>query len=156
MTGQLRFFGTLILAIQLSSCPESTRMAWEFEYPGTKSATLNSCKQVLEDLGYEIEIYAPESNLVVTTAKPVKYYLRRYDYSLVLGISDRLKVYVTAQEYVYKRGSQLSLFGKTMLDSDVKDKLPFGLQTTIINPIRGEFQQLGINELINGHPRSKG
>ncbi len=146
MSGKLRFFGSLILAIQLSSCPESTRMAWEFDYPGTKAATLVACKQILEELGYEIDVYAPESNLIVTTQQPIKYFLQRYDYSLVLGIEDRLKIFVTAQKYVYKRGSQLSLFGSTMIENEQEDKLPFKLQNEILNPIRGKLQTQGIIE----------
>ncbi|MFH1851489.1 MAG: hypothetical protein ABIA75_04025 [Candidatus Neomarinimicrobiota bacterium] len=146
MIGNLRAVGAIVLAIQLSSCPDAPRMAWKFDYPGYQAAALTTTKQVLEDLGYQIDVYAPESNLIATGLQSAKYSLRRYDYVLIVRVADRIEVFISAQQFIYKRGSELSLFGKSMVDTDVQDRLPLALQGRIMEPVEREFRRLGYSE----------
>ncbi len=118
-------------------------MAWEFEYDQPTDQILEECKNLLENTGYEIEVYAPESNIVVSEVSEIKYLLRRYDYQVIIMVSDRIQVFLSATKFVYKRGSELSLFGKQMVDYDVEDRLPLKAQEKIMQPLNVELQRLG-------------
>jgi len=141
--------GALILAVQFSACPAPTRMAWKYDYPGSKSETLDICKTVLEDLGYSIDIYAPESQFLVTDTRAARYFIRQYQYSVIIGVADQVNIYLTASKDIFKRSSQVSLFGSTMLNSEAEDKLPKFLQDKIIFPINARLKLFAIEESIN-------
>jgi len=141
--------GALILAVQFSACPAPTRMAWKYDYPGSKSETLDICKTVLEDLGYSIDIYAPESQFLVTDTRAARYFIRQYQYSVIIGVADQVNIYLTASKDIFKRSSQVSLFGSTMLNSEAEDKLPKNLQDKIIFPINARLKLFAIEESIN-------
>ncbi len=125
-------------------------MAWTYDFSGTPSATLITCKEVLEDLGYELDVYAPESNLLVTVSRPAKYYFQRFDYTLVINVTDRVYIYATAEKYVFKRGSQWAVLGKEMLAVEAQDKLPVKLQNRIIAPVHIGLKQSGLMEYHEG------
>ena len=148
MISQLRFLGALILAVQFSACPAPTRMAWKYDYPGSKSETLDICKTTLEELGYSIDIYAPESQFLVTEARAARYFMRQYQYSVIIGVTDEVNIYLTASKDIFKRSSQVSLFGSTMLNSEAEDKLPKKLQDKIIFPINAQLKSFAIEQSI--------
>lgn len=128
-------------------------MTWEFDFDGSQVQTLEKCKAVLEQAGYEIYVYAPESNLVATEVAVAKYYLRRYDYQVIVLVTDRIQVFLSATKFVYKRSSEWSLFGKEMLDYDVEDRLPVRVQEKILEPLGRQLKQMGYLPFAAGKSR---
>lgn len=119
-------------------------MAWQFEFNQPKARAFAQCRTVLEDNGYDIEVYAPESYFIVTTERSDHHLLQKFDYALVLVFNDRLDIYITASKYVYKRGSQLALLGREMLNQEAADRLPYRLQRKIIEPLQLSLQEYQI------------
>ncbi len=135
-----------IMAVQFSMCPEPPRMIRYFSYKGSPEEALQTCKQTLEGMGYDIAYYAPESFLLVTTPQPVARDIRRYDYALAVYVEDYIHVHIIAQKYVFKRGSETSIGGKKLVATETSDRLPYSLQQKIFFPLIAAFKEAGLPE----------
>jgi len=117
-----------------------------FNYTGNPAEVVAMCKSVLDSLQYEIEIYAPESRVIVTVPQVVKKDFRRYSYSVVIQVEDLIKVILVSKRHIFKRGSELSLGGKELTEMQVTDKLPYSIQQKIFWPLATEFKKYGWEE----------
>ena len=84
-------------------CSNPPRMSKEYDFIRNKLEVLNICKNILEDLDYEIDIYAPEvySNDKVNRLRRV---LRRYDYIIYIEVNDRIEIHLSAERSIFNRG----------------------------------------------------
>ncbi|HIN25732.1 MAG TPA: hypothetical protein EYM74_00270, partial [Candidatus Marinimicrobia bacterium] len=62
----------VVLAVQLSFCPERPRMIRYFNYECTQEEALELAKNSLLDLGYKIDLVAPEGYFMLTKIQGVK------------------------------------------------------------------------------------
>ena len=62
----------VVLAVQFSFCPERPRMIRYFNYECVQEEALELAKNSLLDLGYRIDLMAPEGNFMVTKMQGVK------------------------------------------------------------------------------------
>ncbi len=123
-------------------------MVRSFRYQVSQEEALLLSRQILEDLGYEIEFYTKESYLIKTILSPLKKDFRRYDYSLAIVVEDHVDVYIIAQKNIFKRGSETSLGGgKPMTETDTVDWLPYSLQKKIYLPLINEFSNNGFTQV---------
>ncbi|MFQ6678245.1 MAG: hypothetical protein ACE5D0_07985 [Fidelibacterota bacterium] len=137
-----------LLSVQFSFCPNPPRMVRSFRYQVSQEEALLISRQVLENLGYEIEFFTKESYLIKTINMPVKKDFRRYDYSLAIVVEDRVEAYIIAQKHIFKRGSETSIGGgKSMTEMDTVDWLPYSLQKKIYLPLIDEFSKNGLTQV---------
>ncbi len=130
----------ILLAIRFSTCNAPQQLTKEFSYEIPKDEVLDRCKSILISLNYDIDLYAPESALLVTQKKRLKHSFRRYDYAVVVIVSDRIEVFLSVEKWVFNRGSELSTSGERMYRVQREDILPEKLQNQVFQPIIQAFQ----------------
>ncbi|MFQ6611543.1 MAG: hypothetical protein ACE5D2_00385 [Fidelibacterota bacterium] len=131
----------LALPLKISTCSAPKRLTKEFNYQIPKDQVLDKCKQDLLRLGYEIDIYAPETGLLVTKKKKLKRSFRRFDYLVVVIVTDKIEVFLGVEKWVFKRGSEVSTSGKSLYQTQSEDVLPVKLRKKIFQPIIQSFEK---------------
>ena len=125
-------------------------MVRNFRYDSSQLKAMEISRQVLENLGYDIEFYTKESYLIKTTVAPIKKDLRRYDYAIAVIVEDHVQVYIIAQKQIFKRGSETTIGGgKSITEADIVDWLPYSIQQKIFWPLIEEFSKYGLKEIQN-------
>ena len=143
----IRTFLSVVLALQFSFCPERPRMIRYFDYEYTQKEALVLAKDSLLDLGYKIDLSAPEGYLFLTKPQPVEKDIRKYSYRIAVIVEDRVEVVIVAQRQIFKRDSEASIGGKDLIQNQISDKLPYSLQRSIFYPIIDEFSMNGLVEV---------
>ena len=110
-------------------------MVREYIYEIPKSDVLEHCRDVLVKLDYEIDIYASETDILITKPLKISRALRRYDYIVFVQVTDRVEIFVAAERSVFKRGSESTVGGSGLIEKQSEDTLPLSLQKRILIPI---------------------
>jgi hypothetical protein len=110
-------------------------MVREYIYEIPKSDVLEHCRNILVKLDYEIDIYASETDILITKPIKIRRTLRRYDYIVFVQVTDRIEIFVAAERSVFKRGSESTVRGSSLIEKQSEDALPFSLQKRILIPI---------------------
>ena len=110
-------------------------MVREYFYEIPKSDVLEHCRDVLVKLDYEIDIYASETDILITKPLKIRRALRRYDYIVFVQVTDRVEIFVAAERSIFKRGSESTVGGSSLIEKQSEDALPFTLQKRILIPI---------------------
>ena len=131
---------SLFLIFQIIQCTNPPRMVREYIYEIPKSDVLEHCRNVLVKLDYEIDIYASETDILITKPIKIRRVLSRYDYIVFVQVTDRIEIYVAAESgweesIFFKRGSESTVGGSSLNEKQSEDALPFSLQKRILIPI---------------------
>jgi len=131
---------SLFLIFQIIQCTNPPRMVREYIYEIPKSDVLEHCRDLLVKLDYEIDIYASETDILITKPIKIRRVLSRYDYIVFVQVTDRIEIYVAAESgweesSVFKRGSESTVGGSSLNEKQSEDALPFSLQKRILIPI---------------------
>ena len=126
---------SLFLIFQIIQCTNPPRMVREYIYEIPKSDVLEHCRDVLVKLDYEIDIYASETDILITKPIKIRRTLRRYDYIVFVQVTDRIEIFVAAERSVFKRGSESTVGGSGLIKKQSEDTLPLSLQKRILLPI---------------------
>jgi len=126
---------SLLLIFQIIQCTNPPRMVREYIYEIPKSDVLEHCRDLLVKLDYEIDIYASETDILITKPLKIRRALRRYDYIVFVQVTDRVEIFVAAERSVFKRGSESTVGGSSLIEKQSEDALPFTLQKRILIPI---------------------
>ena len=118
-------------------------MIRSYDYSINKYETLEICKTILEELEYEIDIYAPESYILTTKATRLRKVLRKYNYIIYVQVSDRINIHISAERSIFNRGSESSIGGSSVIIKQTETYLPLSIQKKIFDPIN--------NRLINNN-----
>jgi hypothetical protein len=110
-------------------------MVREYFYEIPKSDVLEHCRDLLVKLDYEIDIYASETDILITKPLKIRRALRRYDYIVFVQVTDRVEIFVAAERSIFKRGSESTVGGSSLIEKQSEDALPFTLQKRILIPI---------------------
>lgn len=110
-------------------------MVREYIYEIPKSDVLEHCRDLLVKLDYEIDIYASETDILITKPIKIRRVLSRYDYIVFVQVTDRVEIFVAAERSVFKRGSESTVGGSSLIEKQSEDALPFTLQKRILIPI---------------------
>ena len=110
-------------------------MVREYIYEIPKSDVLEHCRDLLVKLDYEIDIYASETDILITKPIKIRRTLRRYDYIVFVQVTDRIEIFVAAERSVFKRGSESTVGGSGLIEKQSEDTLPLSLQKRILIPI---------------------
>ena len=120
-------------------CSNPPRMNKTYDFKKTKLEVLKICKDILQDLDYEIDIYAPESFMLTTKSTRLRRVLRRFDYVIYLEVSDRIEVHISAERSIFNRGSESSIGGEGIILKQVETYMPYSLQKKIFEPINSKL-----------------
>ena len=145
----IRSLLSVLLAVQFSFCPERPRMIRYFDYEYTQKEALSIAKNSLLDLGYKIDLSAPEGYFFLTKPQPVEKDIRKYSYRIAVVVEDRVEVVIVAQRQIFKRDSEASIGGRDLIQTQTSDKLPYSLQRSIFYPIIDEFSRNGLVEVLD-------
>lgn len=126
---------SLFLIFQIIQCTNPPRMVREYIYEIPKSDVLEHCRDLLVKLDYEIDIYASETDILITKPIKIRRVLSRYDYIVFVQVTDRVEIFVAAERSVFKRGSESTVGGSSLNEKQSEDALPFSLQKRILIPI---------------------
>ena len=126
---------SLFLIFQIIQCTNPPRMVREYIYEIPKSDVLEHCRNILVKLDYEIDIYASETDILITKPIKIRRGLGRYDYIVFVQVTDRIEIYVAAERSVFNRGSESTIGGSSLIEKQSEDALPFSLQKKILIPI---------------------
>ena len=118
-----------------------------FNYDCAQDEALELAKNSLLDLGYKIDLMAPEGYFMVTKMQGVKKDIRQYAFRIAVLVEDRVEVIIIAQRKVFKRDSEASIGGKDLIQTETSDRLPYSLQRSIFYPIINEFTKNGLVEV---------
>ncbi len=110
-------------------------MVREYQYSIPKADVLDICRKVLVKLDYDIDIYAAESNMLVTKPIKLRRALRRYDYVVYVQVSDRIEIHVAAERSIFKRSSESTVGGSGFIEKQSEPAMPYNLQKKIFYPI---------------------
>ena len=122
-------------------------MVNHYSYLIPKDEVLALCKRAILKLDYDIDIYAPESNILITKSRKIRRVLRRYDYVIYIQVGDKVNVHISAERSIFNRGSESTLGGSSIIIKQTETYLPTSIQMKIFDPIHknlmmNDFKQL--------------
>ena len=129
----------LITTVLFVGCANPPRMVRGYDYSINKYETLEICKTILEELEYEIDIYAPESYILTTKPTRLRKVLRKYNYIIYVQVSDRINIHISAERSIFNRGSEASIGGSSMTIKQTETYLPLSIQKKIFDPINNKL-----------------
>ena len=129
----------LITTVLFVGCANPPRMVRGYDYSINKYETLEICKTILEELEYEIDIYAPESYILTTKPTRLRKVLRKYNYIIYVQVSDRINIHISAERSIFNRGSESSIGGSSITIKQTETYLPLSIQKKIFNPINNKL-----------------
>ena len=129
----------LITTVLFVGCANPPRMVRGYDYSINKYETLEICKTILEELEYEIDIYAPESYILTTKPTRLRKVLRKYHYIIYIQVSDRINIHISAERSIFNRGSESSLGGSSITIKQTETYLPLSIQKKIFDPINNKL-----------------
>jgi len=129
----------LITTVLFVGCANPPRMVRGYDYSINKYETLEICKTILEELEYEIDIYAPESYILTTKPTRLRKVLRKYNYIIYVQVSDRINIHISAERSIFNRGSESSIGGSSITIKQTETYLPLSMQKKIFDPINNKL-----------------
>jgi len=129
----------LITTVLFVGCANPPRMVRGYDYAINKYETLEICKTILEELEYEIDIYAPESYILTTKPTRLRKVLRKYHYIIYVQVSDRINIHISAERSIFNRGSESSIGGSSVIIKQTETYLPLSMQKKIFDPINNKL-----------------
>ena len=129
----------LITTVLFVGCANPPRMVRGYDYSINKYETLEICKTILEELEYEIDIYAPESYILTTKPTRLRKVLRKYHYIIYVQVSDRINIHISAERSIFNRGSESSIGGSSITIKQTETYLPLSMQKKIFDPINNKL-----------------
>ena len=131
-----------IFIIQFS-CTQAPIRIQHFDYNLERSVVLLDCRNILNELEYEIDIFSPESFALSTKSIRIRNALRRYDYVLFFKISDYIEIHLAAKKNIFNRGSESNLGSGGFILKQPESFMPLSLQKKIYQPLYKELNKKG-------------
>ena len=129
----------LIFIYNFVACSSHSRTVNYYNYEIPKSEALDLCRTILTNLGYDVNIFAPETNIIVTKPNKVWKVVRRYDYIVYIKVTDKIEIYIDGGKKLNKDSNGRIVQGKP--------SLPYSLQKTIFIQIKKEFERKNIRRI---------
>ena len=129
----------LLLAVLFIGCANPPRMNRGYDYSVKKYEALEICKNILQELEYEIDIYAPESYMLTTKPTRLRKVLRKYHYIIYVQVSDRINIHISAERSIFNRRSESSIGGSSVIIKQTETYLPLSMQKKIFDPINNKL-----------------
>ena len=136
------FLHTLFLLLALS-CTYPPIEKKKLYYSKDKIEVFYQSRDILEKLGYEIDIFSPESFALSTKKTQIKKTLRKYDYIIFIKVNDHIELHLAVERNIFNRGSESNIGDSGMIIKQVESYMPTALQNKIFKPLEIEFKKIG-------------
>ena len=130
----------LLLALSCSYPPIEKKKLF---YSKDKIEVFYQSRDILKKLGYEIDIFSPESFALSTKKTQIKKSLRRYDYIVFIKVNDHIDLHLAVERNIFNRGSESNIGESGMIIKQVESYMPIALQNRIFKPLEIEFKKNG-------------
>ena len=142
------FLQTLFLLLALS-CTYPPIEKKKIYYSNDKIEVFYQSRDILEKLGYEIDIFSPESFALSTKKIQIKKSLRKYDYIIFIKVNDHIELHLAVERNIFNRGSESNIGDSGMIIKQVESYMPITLQNKIFKPLEIEFKKNGYNLVVS-------
>ena len=142
------FLQTLFLLLALS-CTYPPIEKKKIYYSNDKIEVFYQSRDILEKLGYEIDIFSPESFALSTKKTQIKKSLRKYDYIIFIKVNDHIELHLAVERNIFNRGSESNIGDSGMIIKQVESYMPIVLQNKIFKPLEIEFKKNGYNLVVS-------
>ena len=142
------FLQTLFLLLALS-CTYPPIEKKKIYYSNGKIEVFYQSRDILEKLGYEIDIFSPESFALSTKKTQIKKSLRKYDYIIFIKVNDHIELHLAVERNIFNRGSESNIGDSDMIIKQVESYMPIALQNKIFKPLEIEFKKNGYNLVVS-------
>ena len=136
------FLQTFFLLLALS-CTYPPIEKKKLYYSKDKIEVFYQSRDILEVLGYEIDIFSPESFALSTKKTQIKKSLRKYDYIIFIKVNDYIELHLAVERNIFNRGSETNIGDSGMIIKQVESYMPTALQNKIFKPLEIEFKKSG-------------
>ena len=130
----------LLLAFSCSHPPIEKKKIY---YSNDKIEVFYQSRDILEKLGYEIDIFSPESFALSTKKTQIKKSLRKYDYIIFIKVNDHIELHLAVERNIFNRGSESNIGDSGMIIKQVESYMPIALQNKIFKPLEIKFKKNG-------------
>lgn len=142
------FLQTLFLLLALS-CTYPPIEKKKIYYSNDKIEVFYQSRDILEILGYEIDIFSPESFALSTKKTQIKKSLRKYDYIIFIKVNDHIELHLAVERNIFNRGSESNIGDSGMIIKQVESYMSTALQNKIFKPLEIEFKKNGYNLVVS-------
>ena len=142
------FLQTLFLLLALS-CTYPPIEKKKIYYSNDKIEVFYQSRDILKKLGYEIDIFSPESFALSTKKIQIKKTLRKYDYIIFIKVNDHIELHLAVERNIFNRGSESNIGDSDMIIKQVESYMPIALQNKIFKPLEIEFKKNGYNLVVS-------
>ena len=118
-------------------------------YNKDKIEVFYQTRDILKKLGYEIDIFSPESFALSTKKTQIKKSLRKYDYIIFIKVNDHIELHLAVERNIFNRGSESNIGDSGMIIKQVESYMPTTLQNKIFKPLEIEFKKNGYNLVVS-------
>ena len=139
---------TLFLLLALS-CTYPPIEKKKLYYSKDKIEVFYQSRDILKKLGYEIDIFSPESFALSTKKTQIKKSLRKYDYIIFIKVHDHIELHLAVERNIFNRGSESNIGDSGMIIKQVESYMPIALQNKIFKPLEIEFKKNGYNLVVS-------
>ena len=136
------FLQTLFLLLALS-CTYPPIEKKKLYYSKDKIEVFYQSRDILKKLGYEIDIFSPESFALSTKKTQIKKSLRKYDYIIFIKVNDHIELHLAVERNIFNRGSESNIGDSGMIIKQVESHMSLTLQDKIFKPLEFEFKKNG-------------
>ena len=142
------FLQTLFLLL-VFSCTYPPIEKKKIYYSNDKIEVFYQSRDILKKLGYEIDIFSPESFALSTKKTQIKKSLRKYDYIIFIKVNDHIELHLAVERNIFNRGSESNIGDSVMIIKQVESYMPIALQNKIFKPLEIEFKKNGYNLVVS-------
>ena len=142
------FLQTLFLLL-VFSCTYPPIEKKKIYYSNDKIEVFYQSRDILKKLGYEIDIFSPESFALSTKKTQIKKSLRKYDYIIFIKVNDHIELHLAVERNIFNRGSESNIGDSGMIIKQVESYMPIVLQNKIFKPLEIEFKKNGYNLVVS-------
>ena len=136
----------LLLAFSCSFPPIEKKKLY---YSKDRIEVFYQSRDILKNIGYEIDIFSPESFALSTKKTQIKKSLRRYDYIIFIKVNDYIELHLAVERNIFNRGSESNIGDSGMIIKQVESYMPAALQNKIFKPLEVEFIKNGYKLVVS-------
>ena len=138
-----------LLLLLVFSCSYPLIEKKKLYYYKDKIEVFYQSRDILRNLGYEIDIFSPESFALSTKKTQIKKSLRRYDYIIFIKVNDHIELHLAVERNIFNRGSESNIGDSGIIIKQVASYMPIALQNKIFKPLEIEFKKNGYNLVVS-------
>ena len=110
-----------------------------FNYSIPQNDVLPICSEILQKIGYEIDILDDADYQLLTKIRTIRKGLKKAEVLLYIKVDDRIKVFIYSENWIYNRSMEIGLFSSVLTKQVPSNDLSYSFQQFIYKPVLNEF-----------------